>query len=220
MAELTDQYRNNHENFKNAASSLKNALNSLPATSNSKLLKELFSAIVHQLPVSLKDIGELKKSPDQIESYMVIQNLLLDISSLNTEQQLSVANTTQELVSQSNLIKESLQDKDADLSTLDDLGSSCSDAQFLELIPVVPGNNKDSLKTWTKALLAGHSFELSSTEITKLTDAWGIAIAGVVDDAQKQGENLEPGKSDTLFRFFCIHEELEDLYDKVSNLVA
>lgn len=218
MAELTDQDRNNYENFKNAASSLKNALNSLPATSNSKLLKELFSAIVCQLPVSLKDIGELKKSPDQIESYMVIQNLLLDISSLNAEQKLLITNTTQELISQSNLLKESLQDiTGADLSTLDDLGSPCTDAQFLDLIP---DNKTDLSKTWTKRLLAGYSFELSSTEITKLTDAWGSAIAGIVDDAQKQGGKLEPGKADTLFRFFCIHEELEDLYDKVSNLVA
>ena len=218
MAELTDQYRNNHENFKNAASSLKNALNSLPATSNSKLLKELFSAIVHQLPVSLKDIGELRKSPDQIESYMVVQSLLLDISSLNAEQKLAVANTTQELISQSNLIKESLRDiTDTDLSALDDLGSPCMDAQFLDLIP---DNKTDLSKTWTKRLLAGYSFELSSIDIIKLTDAWGSAIAGIVDDAQKRGGKLEPGKEDTLFRFFCIHEELEDLYDKVSNLVA
>ena len=218
MAELTHQDRDNYENFKNAASSLKNALNSLPATGNPKLVKDLFSAIVHQLPVSLKDIGELKKSPDQIESYMVVQNLLLDISSLNAEQKLAVANTTQELISQSNLIKESLRDiTDTDLSALDDLGSPCMDAQFLDLIP---DNKTDLSKTWTKRLLAGYSFELSSIDIIKLTDAWGSAIAGIVDDAQKRGGKLEPGKEDTLFRFFCIHEELEDLYDKVSNLVA
>ena len=218
MAELTDQDRSNYENFKNAASSLKNALNSLPATTNSKLLKELFSAIVHQLPVSLKDIGELRKSPDQIESYMVVQSLLLDISSLNAEQKLAVANTTQELISQSNLIKESLQDiTDTDLSALDDLGSPCIDAQFLDLIP---DHKIDLPKTWTKRLLAGYSFELSSTEITKLTDAWGIAIDRIVEDAQDQALSLTPGTPDTIVRFFCIHEELEDLYDKVSNLVA
>ena len=212
MAKLTTQDTDNYKNFKKAADSLKDALKPLTVTGNPKLVKDLFYAI--HIPESLKGIGELEELLDRIESYIVVQNFLLDITSLNAEQKLAITNTTQELISQFNLIKESLQDfKDADLSTLDDLGFLCSDEQFLRLIEGKP-------REWTKALLGNHSQNLDSNQITQLTDAWGIAVSGIVKDAQDQALPLKPGTPDTIARFFCIHEELEDLYDKVSDLVA
>ena len=210
MAKLTQPDRDNYKKLKTIVERLR------PKVTDDTL-KALFNRLLPStdLPNELNTIQALESILDKIDAYLGTQNLLLPSPPD------AIATATQELLEHSALIKESLQDvTDAYLSTLDDLGSPCTDAQFLELIPAIPGNSKDSPKTWTKRLLVGHSFELSSTDIIKLTDAWGISIAGIVEDAQNQALPLSPGTPDTIARFFCIHEELEDLYDKVSDLVA
>jgi hypothetical protein len=216
MTELTQQDRDNYKKLQKIVDILRKAItaDSKDQPTQKMLLKSLFDQLfpakppLSALPDELETIEELESRLDKIDAYLGPQNLLL------TPLPPEIDKATQELLKQSALIKESLQDiKDADLSTLDDIGSPCSDEQFFQLIKGKP-------KSWTKNLLENHPLNLDDKEITQLTDAWGIAVSGIVDDAQKQGGKLIPGKTDTIFRFFCIHEELEDLYDKVSNLVA
>jgi hypothetical protein len=222
MAELTQQDRDNYKKLQELVDALRQAITTADQSKHKAIefLKSLFEQIFlakppdPALPNELNTAEDLESRLDQIDAYLIPQNLLLQ----SPPDEINKA--TQELLKQSDLIKESLQDiKDADLSTLDDLESPCTDAQFFELITGQNCQNTNLLKNWTKRLLAGHSLKLSSENISQLTDAWAIAVSGIIKDAQKTG-GIEPGTPDTIARFFCIHEELEDLYDKVSNLVA
>ncbi|MCY7408032.1 MAG: hypothetical protein LH631_11840 [Alkalinema sp. CAN_BIN05] len=219
MAELTQPDRDNYKKLQGLVGKLVAVMGDPKVTAGDPkviaeqktFLKSLFEKLflsTPALPDKLDTIEELESRLDKIDTYLSTQNLLLPSPPD------AIAIATKELLEHSALIKESLQDvTDADLSTLDDLGSPCSDEQFFRSIEGKP-------KEWTKALLGNHSQNLDSNQITQLTDAWGIAVSGIVKDAQNQAPPLKPGTPDTISRFFCIHEELEDLYDKVSNLVA
>ncbi len=217
MAELTQQDRENYDKLRKAATDLKSALSPLVSTGNPKLIKDLFSALESQLPKILKTIDELEGSLDRIDSYLVAQKFLLDTSSLTEEQQNAIAQATQELRNQADFLKASLQDiEDADLSALDDLNSPCVDALFMKFLPKTE-------KDWTEKLLDGRLSTLENNKVQQLTDAWGTAIFKVAEDARQKGEKdgkLIPGELDTIFSFFCIHEELEALYDRLSALTT
>lgn len=216
MAGLTQQDRENYKKLQIAVKNLWNLIKDLAENPIQKLLKSLSNELLQEskFPETLNTLEELESRLNMIDAYLGPQNLLLASPTP------AIAEATQELLQQSDLIKESLQDlKGTDLSRLDDLESSCTDPQFFELIKGNP--KKPNIEaSWTKSLLADHPLNLNNTQIDQLTNVWGIAIAGIVDDAQKQRGKLVPGTTDTISRFFCIHEELEALYDRVSNLVA
>ena len=215
MAGLTQQDRENYKKLQIAVKNLWNLIKGLADSPTQKLLKSLSNELLQEskFPETLNTLEELESSLNMIDAYLGPQNLLLASPTP------AIAEATQELLQQSDLIKESLQDlKDADLSRLDDLESPCIDTLFFELIEGV--SQKPNIEaSWTKSLLADHPINLNDQEIRQLTDVWGIAVSGIVKDAQNAC-GMEPGTPGTIARFFCIHEELEDLYDKVSNLVA
>jgi hypothetical protein len=214
MAELTDQDKQNHEDLKDASTVLHNQKNNLQPE-----LEMLISAVHNNIILPLQNLAELEERLTHVDAYLLMQDFLQKNPSD------SIIQATQKLRDQSTLIKASLQSfEDADLSKLDDFTPACRDDQFFKLISDTPKIKGKTAKKITLDLLDGLSPNLSSADITELTDRWGIAVSGIVKDAQNsEGETnkqLDPGTPTTIARFFCIHEELEDLYDKVSNLVA
>lgn len=220
MAELTQQDRENYTKLRDAVATLQKAIRTLgDQLPQHKLLKGLVETLLAeaQFSSSPNTIEELESRLDRVDGYLASQRLLLDASSLNEAQQNAIAQSTQTLLNQSALIKASLQDiEDSDLSTLDDLNPPCVDALFMTFLPAKE-------KGWTEKLLDGRLPALKDEEIQLLIDAWGTAVYKVAEDARQEGEKdgkLFPGKLDTIFRFFCIHEELEALYDRLSTLAV
>lgn len=212
MADLTPQDQENYINLKKAVIALKNKIPDASTT-----LKQLIQAVLAKLPEKVKTSAELEELAEKVDSYLVVQSLLLE-SLTNEQQKTEIAQASQEVSNQNKLLKASLEDvDDADLSALDDLNSFCIDALFLSSIT-------GKAKTRTQQLLDGFAPNLKDKDIQNLTDAWGAAIQKFAEDSRKDGgkntDPVRPGKPDTIARFFCIHEELEALYDRLSTLVA
>lgn len=212
MADLTPQDQENYINLKKAVIALKNIIPDALTT-----LKQLIQAVLAKLPEKVKTSAELEELAEKVDSYLVVQSLLLE-SLTNEQQKTEIAQASQEVSNQNKLLKASLEDlDDADLSALDDLNPFCMDALFLSSIT-------GKAKTRTQQLLDGFAPNLKDKDIQNLTDAWGAAIQKFAEDSRKDGgkntDPVRPGKPDTIARFFCIHEELEALYDRLSTLVA
>jgi hypothetical protein len=214
MADLTPQDRESYGKLRNAVRALNEKIEKIPAAT-ADLLKQLIAALLTQLPENLETLAELEEQLAKVDGYLLMQNLLLETLKLSGDR--AIAQASQNVSNQSKQIKASLQDiEDADLSKLDDLNPPCADALFLGFIT-------GEAKTWTEKLLDGYPPNLSSIQIKQLTDAWGTAVRAFVEDARKKKEpqgQVKPGKPDTIMHFFCIHEELEALYDNLSKLVA
>jgi hypothetical protein len=224
MADLTPQAKDSYKKLRKAATDLKTAFGPLSADGNPTLIKNLFLALEGQLPASLNTIDELEINLARADSYLVAQEFLLDTSSLNVGQKKAIAQATQELLHQSALLKASLKDiEDVDLSTLESLKPPYLDALFFDFLPKdLQGNPKEE-EGWTEKLLDGSLSALNDGQVQQLTDAWGTAISTFVENSRKRNEpkaKLQPGKPDTIVHFFCIHEELEVLYDRLSTLIA
>jgi hypothetical protein len=214
MIEFTEQDKANYESLKDASTTLHKQKDNLRSE-----LRPLIDAVHANIISSLQNVLEMEGRLAHVDAYLLMQDFL------QKDPSHSIIQATQKLRDQSALIRASLQNiEDADLSKLDDFDFPCRDDQFLNLIRATPKINNKTAKELTLSLLNGLSLNLSNADITELTDRWGTAVSGIVKDAQNSegdtNKHLDPGTPSTIARFFCIHEELEDLYDKVSNLVA
>lgn len=218
MTDLTLQDRDNYTQLRSAAFALKSAMESLDDLPQNKLIKALVNTLVpDELPVSLTTIEELEEQVDRFKGYLAVQKFLLASINATDSQRATISQATENLSNQVTQIKSSLQDiEDADLSTLDDLNAPCVDALFFSLLP-------SPERAWTEKLLDGRLPALTNEQLQKLIAAWGTAISAFVEDARKKNEpagKVAPGQAETVAHFFCIHEGLEALYDKLSSLTV
>lgn len=214
MPDLTPQDRENYKKLQDAVTALKEKIGGLDGNISSyKTCKELIASLLQVLLAHPNTLEGLENRIDHVDGYLLAQKFLLATPPNN---QAAIAQATQDVMNQVALIRASLQAvEELDLSTLDDLKPICTDDVFFNHLSGDP-------KQWTKHLLNGYQPNLNNNEIQQLTGAWETAVFKVAEDARKANEqngHVTPGP-DAIARFFCIHEELEALYDRLSALVA
>jgi hypothetical protein len=215
MAKLTPQDRENYQKLYNAADNLSKLI---PDSNNS--LKELTSVFVNNLSETkaLSSFDQLLSQVELTGSYLTIYQLFADTIKNND----AINKASLDLRTSYNQIKVSLNQTKASLEAvdddfLDDLTTPCHDSLFLEFLP------DTKVKTWTKKLLNDQALALENEQVENLINAWGNAVTTFVEDARKKNEaksRLDPTRTETIAHFFCIHNQLEELYSELFTVVA
>jgi hypothetical protein len=212
MKELTAPDLENYAHLQAVAIKWKNAVNCLGDSHN--LLKVLVNVFVDgQLSVPLISVAELEDRCQLINSYLDVEQCLEAAVPLTPDEQEAIAPLYQAFLNQFEKCKAAC--GHSKCPPIDDFTTPCQDDVFLGFID---GN----AKTWTQKLLDGQIPCLNRHQIQQLIEAWGCAIQAFVKDARETGDNdnVKPGKPETLAHFFCIRDELETLYDRLSTVVA
>lgn len=223
MPELTPQDRESYQKLYKAAEALNKTIphgEQGTKINSSFTLKELTSAFFSKLTHPDDDSFSFEQLPAQVEltgGYLAMYRLFTQAidSIADPAKKADINKHYQELLKQYNQIKVSLDAVDDDI--LEDVTIPYSDPLFLSLLPKEPGN----VKKWTEHLMANQSPALTDSEIQQLIVAWENAVTAFVEDAENQSQgNVDPGKTDTIAHFFCIHEQLEGLYSELSTAAA
>jgi len=225
MPGLTSPDKESYQKLYGAAENLNKVfstpLNPEPTIRQSFTLKELTGAFFAQLqllkPADLNSFEQLQSKVELTGGYLAMYQLFTGvIEAINVDATKTAINeASQKLSNQYNQLKVSLAAIDDDF--LDDLIPPCSDPLFLGLLTDV-GTSK--VKSWTQQLLSDQAPALSDSQVQELIDAWGKAVTAFVKDTADKGDKVEPGEPKTIAHFFCIHDQLEDLYSELSTSVA
>jgi hypothetical protein len=218
MPELTSQDRDSYQQLYDAAQKLQGSLLSdlLKDVSNLSTLKDLTSTFSTNLlkPAKIASFGQLQSQVELTGGYLSMYRLFtVAINSITeSSQKANINKHHQELLMQYNQLKLSMEAVDDDF--LDNVTTPCSDPLFLRFL-------KDKkVRTWTQQLMSDQAPALTDSEVEKLINVWGTAVTKFVEDARKEGNLVDPGKTETIAHFFCIHEQLEGLYSELSTSVA
>ncbi len=224
MPELTLQDRESYKKLYNAATTLRDTIpdkDKGPKINSSFTLEELTEAFVEKLtltkPEALSSFEQLQAQVELTGGYLTMYQLLaVEISNNSAKDNINQA--FQELQRHYNQLKMSLEAKASqevdDDDFLDNVTTPCSDPLFLGFL------ENEEVRDWTQQLMSDQAPALTNSEVQKLIDAWGKAVTKFVEDARKDGNQVDPGRTETIAHFFCIHDQLEGLYSELSTAVA
>lgn len=204
-----------------------NAVDMVEGIPGNDPFKVLIKALKEKLTKSerLPSFDELQFQVELTGGYLTIYQLLVEkikwsitnADDLNKAKE-KLNRASNELQIYYNQLKVSLDAIDSDF--LDDVTTISSDPLFLRLL-----TDKDA-RNWTEKILRDQAPALKDGEVEKLINAWGTAVGAFAEDARKQYEpngqaNLAvPGQTETIARFFSIHDQLEGLYSELSTAIA
>jgi hypothetical protein len=179
-------------------------------------LQELTKAFFDQLPrpEKLSSFEQLQSQVELTGGYLAMYQLFAKVISKSSVKD-GINQASQELRTQYNQLKVSLEAVDDDF--LDNVTIPSSDPLFLRLLT---DKTDTKIKEWTQQLISDQAPALTDSEVEKLINVWGTAVTKFVEDARKEGNLVDPGKTETIAHFFCIHEQLEGLYSELSTSVA
>lgn len=210
MNVLTSQDQENYGKLRTAATEWKNAVNKLDNSYN--VIKALVSKLVDELlPKPLNSSEELENRYKLVESYLSVEQDLEAGVPLPLAEQKAIAPLQQAFLTQLAHCKAAY--SHSKCPPIDDFTTPCRDELFFGFI------TDSEAEKWTQTLLDRKIPCLNRHQIQQLIGAWECAIQTFVEDAQKKSElggKVSPGKPETLAHFFCIRDELETLYDRLS----
>ncbi|MEC4812575.1 MAG: hypothetical protein SAK29_04780 [Scytonema sp. PMC 1069.18] len=216
MTQLSTQARENYGRLRSKAIALQEMVERLGDRSIpiQALIDDL---VARQLPENLTSTEEIERL-QSIEGYLAAQRLLVEATPLEAEVKGAIARIHQELIRCWQIFKASLPElNNRELTPLEDSDSPCSDELFLDFI------TDCEARKWTVKLLAQETLHLNSEQTKQLIKAWGDAVHAFVEDARQKYEpnsKVQPGQPETFVHFFCIHDELETLYDRLSSVIS
>lgn len=227
MTDATLQIKGMYKELRDAVIALQAAIHQLPGND---WKKTLVNELVQQLPDSLTTLEEFKARLKQVDLYLGMQRLLMKACSQKDEKQRqAIQDATKRLIDLRHQIAKLFPqdfplyieepETGIDLSQLDDIELPCQDKEFFTLI-------KDcdlQVAEWTRQLLKQCPLDLTTNDVKRIIRVWGAAVHTFVEDARKQADpndRVLPGTPITLSRFLCIHDELEALYDELSDVAV